>query len=455
MNFTAFKNLQTITLICFVFFQVNSQNYVVEVGSNASTEERLPFMLTANKFGAVPNNNNLSIYTSIFSDFKTTNSNFDFAYKAAITGYLADENNIFINELFGSIGYKNWQLTAGSKNDKILFEGLSISNGNIIKSTNTRAFPGINLSTKDYLTLPFAKKWLTVKMNFAEYFLNDKRAVDNAHLHHKSLFLKSKLSEKLNLIIGLDHYVIWGGTSEEYGEQPHNFKDYLKYITGQGDGNKADEHINSSNAWGNHLGNYLVQLDYKGANSNWSIYWSHLFEDRSGRELSNYPDALYGFFIDLKKPKSLVTHIITEFQYTKHMSGLTGFSGYDNYFNNTIYTSGWTYFGSTIGSPFFTTKTPIDGITPGINQNRFTSLNIGFKGYLSETIQYKTNLTYTNYDSLKSSLLNESQFSPYLEIFIETEKIPFDISIGTAADFGGFLPNNFGGFIKLTKKGIF
>ena len=455
MTLTALKKLQTTALICFVFFQVNSQNYVVEVGSNLSTKETLPFMLTANKFGAVPNNNNLSIYTSMLSDFKNPDSNFDFAYKAAFTGYIADENNIFINELFGRIGYKNWQLTAGSKNDEILFDGLSISNGNIIKSTNTRAFPGINLTTKDYFILPFAKNWLSVKMNYAEYFLNDKRAVDNTHLHHKSLFFKSKLSEKLNLIVGLDHYVMWGGTSEEYGKQPTSFKDYLKYITGQGDGIKANENVNSSNAWGNHLGNYLVQFDYQGENSNWSFYWSHLFEDRSGRELANYPDALYGFFIDLKNPKNLVTHIITEFQYTKHMSGTEGISGYDNYFNNTIYTSGWTYFGSTIGSPFFTTKTPIDGITHGIEQSRFTSLNIGFKGYLSETIRYKTNLTYTKYAGWFSNPLNESQFSPYFEIFIETEKIPFDISLGTAADFGEFLPNNFGGFIKLTKKGIF
>tara|TARA_R110001583_G_scaffold50469_5_gene157546 strand:+ start:15126 stop:16493 length:1368 start_codon:yes stop_codon:yes gene_type:complete len=455
MKFSALKTFLTFSFIWVVFFQVNSQNYVVEIGSNASSKETLPFMLTANKFGTVPNNNNVSLYTSIFSEFKNTTSDFDFNYKAAITGYLANKNNIFINELFASIGYKNWRLTAGSKNDEIQFEGLSMSNGNIIKSNNTRAFPGINLTTKGYLTLPFAKNWLTVKMNYAEYFLNDKRAVDNAHLHHKSLFFKSKLSKKLSLITGLDHYVIWGGTSKEYGKQPHSFKDYLKYITGQGDGDKTNENVNSSNAWGNHLGNYLVQLDYQGQNSNWNFYWSHLFEDRSGREFANYPDALYGFFIDLKKPKSLVTHIITEFQYTKNMSGLSGISGYDNYFNNTIYTSGWTYFGSTIGSPFFTTRTPVNGITPGIDKNRFTSINLGFKGYLSETIQYKTNLTYTNYDSLTSSSLNETQFSPYLEIFIDTEKFPFNISFGTAADFGDSLPDNFGGFIKLTKNGIF
>ena len=86
-----------------------------------------------------------------------------------------NKNNVLINELYVSIASKNWQIDLGSKNDDILFEGLSVSNGNIINSINTRAFPGINLKTCSYLELPFAKKWLKVKANYAEYFLNDKR----------------------------------------------------------------------------------------------------------------------------------------------------------------------------------------------------------------------------------------------------------------------------------------
>ena len=33
--------------------------------------------------------------------------------------------------------------------------------------------------------------------------------------------------------------------------------------------------------------------------------------------------------------------------------------GRDDYFNNGVYSSGWTYFGNTISSPYFTTK-PVD-----------------------------------------------------------------------------------------------
>ena len=446
----------SLTIFFSIFFEVQAQNYAIELNSNISSKETLPFFLTSNKFGTIPNSDNILLNTAIFSNFKNDNNTFDFAYKASITGFIADENDILINELYASIAFKNWQLDLGSKNEELLFEGLSVSNGNIINSINSRAFPGINLKTKSYLELPFAKNWLKVKANYAEYFLNDKRAVDNAHLHYNRLYLKSKLSTKLNLTAGLDHYVVWGGTSEEYGKQPTDFKNYLKYITGQGDGINTDESINSSNAWGNHVGNYLIQLDYVGEKTNWSFYISHPFEDRSGREFSNYPDALYGLFIDLKNPKSFITHFITEFQYTKHQGKTSSENGLiDNYFNNSVYSSGWTYFGHTIGSPFFTTKTPINGITYGIAENRFTSINVGFKGYLSETIQYKTNITYTKYPGWFNTPLNKSLFSPYLEVFISNKSIPFEITVGTTGDFGDFLPTNFGGFLKLTKTGIF
>jgi len=56
--------------------------------------------------------------------------------------------------------------------------------------------------------------------------------------------------------------------------------------------------------------------------------------------------------------------------------------GLDNYFNNGIYNSGWTYFGSTIGSPYFTSKSVADnGITNGIIKadNHFMAFSIGIK----------------------------------------------------------------------------
>ena len=67
-------------------------------------------------------------------------------------------------------------------------------------------------------------------------------------------------------------------------------------------------------------------------------------------------------------------------------------SGPDNYFNNSIYKSGWTYHGKTIGSPYFTPK-PVDenGITSGVivGDNRFAAINIGANGFFKSVCLIK------------------------------------------------------------------
>jgi hypothetical protein len=150
--------------------------------------------------------------------------------------------------------------------------------------------------------------------------MNDSRVVDNTRLHAKSLVFKTVLSKRLDLVTGIYHYAQWAGTSPEYGKQPFGFKNYLQIVFGSSGGADAAQG-DQINAFGNHIGTYLLQFDYKGDKQNWSFYWSHLFEDASGRELANFPDALYGLNIDFKAPGSFVSHLLTEFTYTASMSG--------------------------------------------------------------------------------------------------------------------------------------
>lgn len=433
------------------FSQYSPSKYSFELNSGLACKNTMPFWMTANKFGTVPNSDYGLVYASLLSDFNESERDFKFSYKASLTGTIAAENDLFINELYGSIGYRNWQLDLGAKNDEVLWKGLSASNGNIIKSTNTRAFPGISLKTADFITLPFAKKWLRAKVTYGEYLLNDKRVVDNERLHHKNLYFKFLLSEKLSLQTGLDHYVQWGGKCDAYGKLPSGLNDYLRVVSA-GSGGANAEACEQDNALGNHVGAHLFQMDYLGEKTTWHFYWSHPFEDRPGLELVNYPDALYGVFIDLKKPTGLVTHLLAEFYYTKHQ-GRSASRPYfsENYFNGMIYCSGWTYFGNTMGAPFFRPKIPVDGIAKGIDRNysRFTAYHLGFKGYLSKTIRYNTFISYVYYPGWFDEPIHEEQFSSLIAFYMQPKKIPFEISLGAAADFGSVLPKNFGGFLQL------
>jgi len=449
----------------FGFSQNTNIQYSIALNSAISPKNTLPFWFTANTFGTVPNTDFTSLNISFLGNTQTKNNAFNFEYKASFTGFLSPSKKTMINELYGAFHFKNWSVTAGNKNDAILWNGLSSSNGNILKSGNSRALPGINITSNGYVKLPFAKKWLTTKFNYAEYIFNDKRVVDNVHLHHKSLYFKSRLNSKLSLITGLDHYVQWGGTSPIFGKQPSSFKDYLKIITGSSGGKSANVG-DQINALGNTVGAYLLQFNYDGLKTNWSFYYSHPFEDRSGREMQNWRDGLYGVFIDLKKSKDFINQILFEFTYTKHMSGSNapddadGGRGLDNYFNNGVYNSGWTYFGNTMGSPYFT-ATPLnnDGVSNGIilGDNRFVAINIGWNGMI-HSIKYSAIFSHSTYTGWFDNEYQPQpkQFSGLFEIKIPTnKKIPFNITLSSAFDTGTYRPVNFGGFIKISKTGIF
>lgn len=451
-------------------FSQKEIGYQIDITGNYSTKKNLPFWMTANKFGVVPNENNAILHTAIFSNYSKHYKTLDFAFKASGVGFIADKNDAFIDELYAAIKYKNlFELEIGIKNDDIIFEGLSSSNGNILKSGNARAYPGVNFKTVDFITLPFAKKWLRAKFNYVEYLLNDKRYIDNTRLHHKSLHFKFLLNKKVDIVAGLDHYVQWGGTKPNGTKQPSGFKNYLKIITGASGGSDASI-SDQINALGNHIGAYKVQLNYKG-NTNYSFYISHPFEDSSGRELHNIIDNIYGVFIDFNRNKSLLSHLLVEVTHTKHMSGRTPHSkdkdgtiipasGRDNYFNNSPYTSGWTFYGNTIGSPYFTPNPKNkDGITPGVKlgDNRFTAFNLGLQGNITTLLKYKTKLSYVQYYGWFGEEYKKKphQFSGYFEFYVPEFTLPFEVSFGAAFDLGNYSKDVGGGFLKLTKRGLF
>ena len=436
-------------------------NYLVESTSALSSDKMMPFWLTSNTRAQVPNSNVFQLHTGVFSDFSTEEDKFDISYKAAFTGYTAATNELFVDELYLGLRYNQIQLHLGVKHGDLLWNGISSSNGNIAMSNNARSFPGYNFELADFLYIPFLNNKLAVKASYGDFLMNDNRVVDNTRLHAKSIVFKTVLSNRLDMITGLYHYAQWAGTSPEYGKQPSGFKNYLRIVFGSVGGVDAEQR-DQNNALGNHLGTYLLQFDYKGDKQNWSFYWSHLFEDGSGRELDNFPDALYGLNVDFKAPESFVSHLLTEFTYTANMSGGSTLDrrARDDYFNNGLYESGWTYFGNTIGSPYFTTEA-IDenGVAKGIIQgdNRFMAFNLGIKGAV-KAVKYKAMLSHVTYFGWFANEYepNRQQFSGLLELtFPEGETIPFDIIAGTAFDTGSYRSKNIGAFIKISKNGVF
>lgn len=446
---------------CSLQSQTKDVSYTIHSSAGLSSDTKLPFWLVANQYGSVPDSDCGLLNTSVFKTYDAPDKNFDTSYKASATGFIAQENKLLLNELYLGIRFKNIILDLGAKNDAVLWNNLSSSNGSIIKSINARAMPGVTIKTNNFITLPFAKSWLEVKGNFAHYFMNDTRFVDNTNLHHKSLYFKTILSPSFTIIAGLDHYAQWGGNSPVFGLQPSSLSDYIKIIFGAEGGDNATAN-DQGNALGNHIGSYLLQFNYWGQKANYNFYYSHPFEDTSGREMTNWQDGLYGLFVDFKKDKSIVNSVLLEFTNTKNMSNdPISISGPDNYFNNSTYKSGWTYHGTTIGSPYFTPK-PVDenGITNGVivGDNRFTAINIGANGFF-KSVPYRLLLSHTTHYGWFGQEYdpNPYQFSGLLDFSLpeDISKLPFTMSASLAFDSGTYRPQNFGAFLSITKTGSF
>jgi hypothetical protein len=66
-------------------------------------------------------------------------------------------------------------------------------------------------------------------------------------------------------------------------------------------------------------------------------------------------------------------------------------------------------------------------------------------------MRYKTYFSYIYYPGWFDAPINKDQISSLVEFYVQPKKIPFEITVGAAADFGSALTENFGGFLKVSK----
>lgn len=456
--------------------------YDISIETNIATEKTPAFWQVSNRYGIVPASTTNGIACiGLFSDFSGKHA-IDFSYGVSAAGFVSDlKNKILLDEAYISARWKFLRLNAGLIHRETEFNGISSTNGNLILSDNARTMPGVHLYA-DYFSFPFIKRFLAFKADWGEYWMNDKRYVDNTRMHTKAVYARITPVRWLEITGGLQHFVQWNGTSRdpEAGPQPDGLKNYLKMFMGKSGGDDATRN-DQLNLLGNHLGRQHYKISYLNQNFTLSVYLDRPFEDKSGLQTRAFPDGLWGVYYGNKKNKQAwVTDVVYECTYTKYQCGpyhdlpdpentqgkdpsdpwygrlLVG--GNDNYFNNSVYRSGWTYHGSTIGSPFLTPARPDEsGITKGVRNNRVVAHYIGMKGHFLHKIPYAFRAAYSmNYGTYGSPFEDKPrQVSLALEAGLPSiRKLPFNIDLGLYGDFGEYLPNNVGFTLKISRKAI-
>lgn len=406
-----------------------NDHFDAKVSSTAilSSQSEIPFWLRANtgfEFSEFTNFSGVvaSTYTYNFKKFTLEAGAYIFARDGV-------ENNIQRRDLYIQASNKWLNITVGSKQWEEAFFGLSSTNQNFLFSNNARPLPGIIIEANEPFTL-FKK--LKVDWAIAHYNLNDNRFVANTNVHYKRVSLQAPLSKKSNVTLGIQHFAQWGGTSTSLGVLPNNLNAFWDvFLAKQApESNIPNE---AFNALGNHLGSYTFKYDLQLNQGALSFYHEHPFEDGSGSRLQNFEDGVWGLTF---KPSnnSIIKGILYEYVETRDQSGRASTSGQDNYFNNKIYRSGWTYEQNIIGSPFFKTDKSLgqtSGLVPVIG-SRFQVHHLGIHAVIKQ-VSLTTRASYSKnigtYSTPFNPSVNDFYFSTNAQ-YVYKQKHVFSILAG-------------------------
>ena len=464
--------------------------YTAEAGTIISTNGETPFWLRANQYGIVPNQSPiLTLRGSVSSDYKKAItkedqyklSKFDWGYGLNIVGNVGKENQFLIPEAYVKAKYGAFEIYAGRRREIFGLVDSTLSSGSYIWSGNALPMPKIQISTPNFVPLPFTKGFLSFKGNYAHgWFENSRADVKNFYLHQKNLYFRlGKPDWKFHFYGGFNHQVQWGGEllypdpKNEFsinGKVGSSFNDYINIVTGRslaGIGDTTKNGVNDAlNRSGNHLGTLDFGFDINTNTYSILLYRQSIFEDGSLAYLSNITDGLNGISVSIKKTsdaKIRLQKIVFEYLNTSSQGGVGGsentssrLRGQDNYFNNGVYRNGWSYNQNSLGTAFINNVSSITNASNlFFNNNRVEAIYLGVLGIINNNISSEVRISnsknvgtysypFTKAKNQFSGLISLN-YSPY---FLEKSVIKLSVVM----DSGELYDDSFGFYLGLRKN---
>ena len=301
--------------------------------------------------------------------------------------FFASKDKIYLGESFyKSKLFNNTYLKAGRYyKDFSSYLNETLSSGSLLISSNAEPIPKIGL-----LSSYKFKQSQNFNFNFGishGFFAKSKIYKTAPMLHEKFIYLNYSKNQN-DFSIGFVHEAIWGGSTEDYGDFPHSFKDFLKiFISGDGPLLEGEPH---ANALGNHLGIWDFYYKRVISDKEVKLYYQHFFEDTSGLRFANKSDGLWGIELSnfIKN-----TDILFEYLNTMNQDKNPPYVD-DYYYNHGQYTDGWSYKGYAIGNPFinYLDNNPSKVLHLGISNNEVN--NYSYKLLLSRKIDLSDSIKY-------------------------------------------------------------
>ncbi len=439
--------------------------YGIQLRGAVSGGNVLPFWLYANRHGTVDPYSPGASVTLNFHKRLTSDDKFDYGFGATLIGRYSKFENLSFNQLYGAISYGALKLTGGRfyEHTGTVFAPLSM--GSLTISPNATPLPKIKLGIFNYAPVPFTNGFVEIKGAIARAWFGEERRFENALLHEKYVYFRVGGDFAFRPYIGLVHQAVWAGKTDSGFEAPDTFNDFLRIFAAL----KGDSTALPSGrvyALGDHRGIWDIGFYLTIADIDFTVYRQFIYDDKDGLEFDRFRDGLLGVSIELPGTEQhLITAFLWEYLNTKWQggpacpgSGRGGPGGCENYYNNSVYRTGWQYLGRTLGNPLFLTVNAPGIEMParkfGITNNRIIAHHFGLMGRLSPSINYKLLATWSRnygvYPRLYHQVPNEFQAAPEQWSFLTKfsyqpagfNAIRFNLSL--AADAGELYEDTFG-----------
>ncbi len=479
----------------YILSQEKKTFYRSEAFGSFSTGENTPFWMLSHHWGMVPlKANNFYLRGGVFHD-QEIDRDWSFKLGLDIAGSSPHAyGDIWVQQLYGELNWKSLRLNIGAKEDYTSLLDPYLSSGDFDRSNNARPLPEVKASIPDFIQVPYTKGNMYIKGDFAiGKYLDGNWQEDRALpynqsytkdilSHHKSIsfrFGNINKKNRLQFIAEMDHQVQWGGVLYSYWggkyhiqDQPQGLDDFLRVMIAK-EGSNSSSGADSAYVAGSQVGSYLFRFDYRIKNNDiLSLYLHHFFDDGSGMVFENYRDMLLGFQYKTSQ-KRFLSNAVFEYIYTKHQTGPIHFNlqmddahnnirnrgnGNDNYYNNTDYVQGRSYYGRTMGTPLFLSPEYNEDGRLNFKSTRIISFHLGLEGYLHSRLMYRILATsgqtwgryYVPFVSVREG------FASNLDLIYNYPRIKgLDLKISVGFNTGEFFDDDcFGAGITVTKRGI-
>ena len=464
-------------------------NYVlgIETWAGYTSNETVPFWLRSNQYGSVPlDGASFSLVGMARKDFDSGKEKlFDWGASFEGRANLGQGSNLTLIEGYGKLRLGILELRAGRSKKITGLCDTTLSSGSWAISSTNLGIPEVELSVREYWTLPILGEFFAFKGNFShgwmgaaimnQYWVSDTVSLAS-YFHQKSLYGRlGKPLNKLKLYGGFSHQVIWSDGRDYYSDDfTLNFpQSYLYVISGKrfSGGNIQEERL------GNHSGSIDFAVEYSFSKIKVLIYRQNFYDAGALAHFANIQDGLNGVSLEnIQRSNGQVfwRKFLLEVLYTKNQAGEPWSPPTptlsENYFNHGQYFNGWSYQGKSLGTPFITVRSDAREGLPShprdffIN-NRLFAIHCGGEGsirnldYIFKASWSKNYGTYRTTDEEQSTGIpdpgayglfgEQDQVSFYFELDKQLEN-GFHLGIIGAGDYGDLLYNSLGLFLKVS-----